>query len=194
MLSPEACAPALAVRRKRPLPCDRLADMVGSLRKSRRELSPCAAGLLGLPEDVLRYRILSPEVLDFSTLGVCRFVCRKLRNMLPRKLFPPGRWRMHSEKPTPQAIGGCLVSGATAQGHLAVLKWALKRKTACRSHRSELDGLAAASGQLRVLKWLVQETGKTYVYWDSLFSEAVEKGHLEVAKWLLPYLHSPGPA
>jgi hypothetical protein len=47
--------------------------------------------LLDLPVDVLRHHVLVRPTLDLCSLAVCRFVCRRLRDMLPR-ISSPAAW------------------------------------------------------------------------------------------------------
>jgi hypothetical protein len=191
----ESSAPALAVRRKRPVPSG---DWDGRCRRRRLAPATCKGGLLALPADVLRYRILTHALLDFSSLGVCRFVCKTLRDLLPPRLFPRSRHRWHEHCTHTRlrvTIGGCLVCGAVVQGHIGVLKWALERlfrggaSLRCFKH---LVTLAAASGQLQVMKLLrkeITETDAVY-YWEGVYRTALQCGQVEAAKWLLPFTRS----
>jgi hypothetical protein len=185
----EPWAPALAVP-----------DIV----KPRLTLSSDGGGLLDLPADVLRYRILAHGELDSSSLGVCRFVCRNLRDLLPRKMFPPGRWLLRTEIPLPLLeviAGGCLVRGAVVHGRTNVLKWALQQGAPLNKWSDQhLLNLAAAAGQLQVLQWLLKETTCTpYVCtlyhetsrqycWAHAYELAIAYCQLHVAKWLLPFV------
>jgi hypothetical protein len=183
--------------RKRPLPFGYSLDWHDGRRgKPRLELSLKGVGLFDLPVGVLRYRILSPDVLDYCSLGVCRFVCRKLRDLLPRKMIPPAHdqwdmdyWPFLKPELLDSMVGGCLLTGAVVHGRIGVVKWALQQ--GARFH-SNLLIHAAAAGQLELLKWLVQESRLKLADHDLdlpiVFAEALQNGCLGVAKWLVPFV------
>jgi hypothetical protein len=108
-----------------------------------------AQWLLRLPSDVLRSLILSPAVMDPCSRAVCRFVCRRLRDLVPctsddclgtvpsrsrqraqhsvcsspSPIFSDAPWLdpmfTRAEKPTRRTVEVL----AARQGCLAVLQW-----------------------------------------------------------------------
>lgn len=119
--------------------------------------------LFHLPADVLRNHIFSNRTLDVCSLGVSRFVCRVLRDLI-----------LQPEKSI--EVEACRL------GFLNILKWIFSFHKPC-LYIHDMVCTAAENNHLEILKWLHGE----HNYIDS-FSSVQEvaclNGHLDIVYWL----------
>lgn len=116
--------------------------------------------LLDITGDILRNCIFTPTVLDECSLGVCRFVCSRLRNMIVinhRTL--------------------ALQNIAARLGYLNVLRWAYENKA---SLNEWTTSACAETGQLMILQWLRSKGVKWNTY---TAAKSAENGHLPTLQW-----------
>lgn len=125
---------------------------------------------------------------DFSSSYICRFVCKKWRDMLPPPPPPTVSAPPDDEEPTDRqqkCVNKTLrtfLYDLGFEGHFKLLKWA--KKNGCPLLNSFCGG-AARGGNLNILQWAEKkgislEDGLDYN--NSCCAEAAEGGHLEVKK------------
>ncbi len=146
--------------------------------------------LLNIPNDILRNCILPELANDKTSLIKCRFVCRKLRNIIPflgftilhiptAKIAELGHLNILKWIASIIRIDNGVYVYAALGGHLSILKWA--KENGQHEFIPLVSSYAASRGHLDVLEWLYQNGTK---FNTNVCSSAARNGHLKILKWL----------
>src|ERR1700744_2574015 len=145
--------------------------------------------LLNLPNDVLRNYIFHSSWSDDLILLICRFVCKRLRNIMPhQKIILSSNYIACSasvsiiewaKKLYPEFdIKKIRIENVTERGNLEILKYLINN-----GHVKDngLMAYAALGGHLHILQWGVKNNCPIN---DTACSYAAINGHLELLIWL----------
>jgi hypothetical protein len=140
--------------------------------------------ILNLQQDVLTYKIFSYSNLDFESLQICRFVCRKLRDMIPfrkfeiSKLGSLGLLKWSRNLGAPFDYYTC--SNAVRNRNYEMMHWAYDRG-------AHLDKWVAATialdGNLQELQWAI-ENGAGYGEKMSLICYSIHSKNLKLVQYI----------
>jgi hypothetical protein len=125
-------------------------------------LSTHGLSLLLLPTEVLRHFVLRVGVLDTCSRGVCRFVCRRLRDLIPASSADFYAAPSANSTALNSARNGCAAAVPTGSSSLSspssLPPWADPALIQeAKPPRRSLEVLAARQGYLAVIQWCYRQ-------------------------------------
>jgi hypothetical protein len=130
--------------------------------------------LSAIPTDVLRHYIFSGRFLDPLSLVVCRFVCRRIKDLAPP---PAASTASQIRRNKPLMVPVCVA--AAARGFIPILRWA--RSKGYPPYCATVAHYAAMGGHLDLLQWARDTDG----CWSHETAEgAAQGGAMDVLRWL----------